>query len=69
MSSEPPSQSEQVDAAKARRSLCNGFITLVMAGALAVGLLLAVPGLKGVATTLSNMKTEWVVVAILLEVL
>jgi uncharacterized membrane protein YbhN (UPF0104 family) len=58
-----------VDAAKARRSLCNGFITLVMAGALAVGLLLAVPGLKGVATTLSNMKTEWVVVAILLEVL
>ena len=58
-----------MDAAKARRSLCNGFITLVMAGALAVGLLLAVPGLKGVATTLSNMKTEWVVVAILLEVL
>ena len=69
MSSEQPSRPEQVDAAKARRSLCNGFITLVMAGALAVGLLLAVPGLKGVATTLSNMKTEWVVVAILLEVL
>jgi uncharacterized membrane protein YbhN (UPF0104 family) len=28
-----------------------------------------VPGLKGVATTLSHMKTKWVVVAILLEVL
>ena len=58
-----------MDAAKARRSLRNGFITLILAGALAVGLLLAVPGLKGVATTVSNMKTEWVAVAILLEIL
>lgn len=69
MSSERPAQPEQVDAAKARRSLRNGFITLVLAGALVVGLLLAVPGLKGVATTVSNMKTQWVVVAVLLEVL
>jgi uncharacterized membrane protein YbhN (UPF0104 family) len=58
-----------VNAAKARRSLRNGFITLVLALALVVGLLLAVPGLKGVATTVSNMKTQWVVVAVLLEVL
>ena len=50
MSSDEPSQLEQVDASKARRSLRNGFITLVLALALAVGLLLAVPGLKGVAT-------------------
>jgi uncharacterized membrane protein YbhN (UPF0104 family) len=64
-----PSQAEQVDASKARRSLRNGFITLVLAGALVVGLLLAVPGLKGVATTVSHMKAQWVVVAILLEVL
>ena len=69
MSSDKPSQPEQVDASKARRSLRNGFITLVLAGALVVGLLLAVPGLKGVATTVSNMKTPWVVVAVLLEVL
>src|SRR6516162_142103 len=69
MSTDQPSQSEHVDAAKARRSLRNGFITLVLAGALVVGLLLAVPGLKGVATTLSNMKTQWVVIAVLLEVL
>ena len=69
MSSEQPSRSEQVDAAKARRSLRNGFITLILAGALVVGLLLAVPGLNGVATTLSKMKTEWVVAAVLLEVL
>src|SRR6201986_400553 len=62
-------QFEQVDAAKARRSLRNGFITLVLGGALIVGLLLAVPGLKGVATTVSHMKAQWVVLAILLEVL
>jgi uncharacterized membrane protein YbhN (UPF0104 family) len=66
-SSKPPLQ--QVDAAKARRSLRNGFITLVLAGALLIGLLLAVPGLQGVATTLSHMKTQWVFVAVLLEIL
>jgi uncharacterized membrane protein YbhN (UPF0104 family) len=64
-SEQPP----QVDAAKARRSLRNGFITLVLAGALVVGLLLGVPGLKGVATTVSHMKAGWVAIAILLEVL
>jgi uncharacterized membrane protein YbhN (UPF0104 family) len=69
VSSDKPSQPEQVDASKARRSLRNGFITLVLALALVVGLLLAVPGLKGVATTVSNMKTQWVAVAVLLEVL
>jgi uncharacterized membrane protein YbhN (UPF0104 family) len=69
MSSVQSSQAQQVDATKARRSLRNGFITLVLAGALAVGLLLAVPGLKGVATTVTHMKAQWVVVAILLEVL
>ena len=62
-------QIEQVDASKARRSLRNGFITLVLAGALVVGLLLGVPGLKGVARTVSNMKVQWVVVAVVLELL
>jgi uncharacterized membrane protein YbhN (UPF0104 family) len=69
VSSGQSSQFEQVDVAKARRSLRNGFITLVLGGALIVGLLLAVPGLKGVANTVSDMKTQWVVVAVLLEVL
>ena len=69
MSADQPPQPVQVDAAKARRSLRNGFITLVLAGALVVGLLLAVPGLKGVATTLSHLKAQWVIVAVLLEVL
>ena len=58
-----------VDAFKARRSLRNGFITLVLGGALVIGLLLAVPGLEGVARTVSNMKPQWVVVAVLFEVL
>jgi uncharacterized membrane protein YbhN (UPF0104 family) len=69
MSSDEPPPPEQVDVAKARRSLRNGFITLVLGLALAAGLLLAVPGLKGVATTLSHMKAQWVLVAVLLEVL
>ena len=69
VSSEKPSGLEQVNASKARRSLRNGFVTLVLTGALVVGLLLAVPGLKGVATTVSNMKAQWVIVAVLLEVL
>jgi uncharacterized membrane protein YbhN (UPF0104 family) len=68
VSSDAP-QLEQVDASKARRSLRNGFITLVLAGALVVGLLLGVPGLKGVATTVSHMKARWVLVAVVLEVL
>ena len=58
---------EQANASQARRSLRNGFITLVLGGALVVGLLLAIPGLKGVATTLSHMKSQWVVVAVVLE--
>src|SRR6201992_602562 len=62
-------QFEQVDAAKARRSLRNGFITLVLGGALIVGLLLAVPGLKGVAKAVSHMNVQWIVVAVLLEAL
>ncbi len=61
--------SEQLDASKARRSLRNGFITLVLGGALAAGLLLAVPGLKGVANTVSGMKAGWVLIAIVLEAL
>jgi uncharacterized membrane protein YbhN (UPF0104 family) len=66
---EPPPELEEVNAAKARRSLRNGFITLILGLALAAGLLLAVPGLKGVAQTISNLKAPWVVVAVVLEVL
>src|ERR1700733_7819418 len=67
MSSVQPSETQQVDASRARRSLRNGFITLVLAGPLVVGRLLTAPGLKGVAPTVSNMKAQWGVVPILLE--
>jgi uncharacterized membrane protein YbhN (UPF0104 family) len=66
---QPYELEQQVNASQARRSLRNGFITLVLGGALVIGLLLAVPGLKRVGTTLSHMKAQWVVVAVLLEVL
>ena len=69
MSTDQAAQPEQVDASKARRSLRNGFITLILGGALVVGLLLAVPGLKGVATTVSHMRAGWVVVGVVLEAL
>jgi uncharacterized membrane protein YbhN (UPF0104 family) len=69
VSTDQAAQPQQVDASKARRSLRNGFITLILGGALVVGLLLAVPGLKGVATTVSHMRAGWVVVAVVLEVL
>ena len=69
MAPDQPPVAADLDATKARRSLRNGFVTLVLAVALAVGLLLAVPGLKGVATTVSNMKLGWVLVALGLEVL
>jgi uncharacterized membrane protein YbhN (UPF0104 family) len=69
VSADQSSQLVQVDAVKARRSLRNGFITLGLGIALAVGLLLAVPGLQDVATTVSSMKAQWVVVAVLLEML
>jgi uncharacterized membrane protein YbhN (UPF0104 family) len=51
------------------RSLWRGLISLVILVALVVSLLLAVPGLHGVADTVSEMKLGWVGVAIALEIL
>jgi uncharacterized membrane protein YbhN (UPF0104 family) len=69
VSSVQPSPLDEAHAATARRSLRNGLVTLALAGALVVGLLLEVPGLKSVATTVSDMKTQWLLVAVALEVL
>jgi uncharacterized membrane protein YbhN (UPF0104 family) len=54
---------------EAGRSLWRGLISLVILGALVVGLLLAVPGLHGVARQVSQMKLGWVLVAVALEIL
>ena len=51
------------------RSLWRGLISLVILLALVVSLLLAVPGLHGVADEVADMHLGWVVVAVVLEIL
>lgn len=53
----------------AGRQLRNGIITLAIVGILVVGMLLAVPGLKGVAHRLRHADLAWVGVALGLEFL
>ncbi len=51
------------------RSLWRGLISLAILVALVAGLLLAVPGLHGVADAVSEMKLGWVLVGVGLEIL
>jgi uncharacterized membrane protein YbhN (UPF0104 family) len=51
------------------RSLWRGLISLVILVALVVSLLLAVPGLHGVADKVADMKLGWVLMAVALEIL
>jgi uncharacterized membrane protein YbhN (UPF0104 family) len=51
------------------RSLWHGLISLAILVALVVGLLLAVPGLHGVAHEVSHMKLGWVLAGVGLEIL
>jgi uncharacterized membrane protein YbhN (UPF0104 family) len=51
------------------RSLWRGLITLVLLVALVVSLLLAVPGLHGVADSVADMNAAWLGVAVALEVM
>jgi uncharacterized membrane protein YbhN (UPF0104 family) len=53
----------------AGRSLWHGLISLVILVALVVGLLLAVPGLHGVARQVSHMTLGWLAVGVVLEIL
>jgi uncharacterized membrane protein YbhN (UPF0104 family) len=55
--------------AAAGKSLWRNLIWLGALVALAVGLLLAVPGLQGVAHTVSRMNVRWLILAVVLEVL
>jgi uncharacterized membrane protein YbhN (UPF0104 family) len=55
--------------AAARKSLWRNLIWLGALVALAVGLLLAVPGLQGVAQTVSRMNVRWLILAVVLEIL
>ena len=51
------------------RSLWRGLISLAILVALVVSLLLAVPGLHGVADAVADMRLGWVAVAVVFEIL
>jgi uncharacterized membrane protein YbhN (UPF0104 family) len=55
--------------ARQGRKLLHGLIWLVVLVLIVVGLLLAVPGLKGVANTVTRMKGGWVAAAVAFEIL
>ncbi len=63
---DPP---ERDDGDDPRRHLRNGLISLVLLLVVVGGLLLAVPGLHGVARTVTHMSTGWVLVATGFEIL
>ena len=59
---------EQLDDAKARRSLRNGLISLVLLIALVAGLLLGIPGLSGVLHTVKRMDGWWIAAGVAFEI-
>jgi uncharacterized membrane protein YbhN (UPF0104 family) len=59
----------EAETEQAGRSLWHGLISLVILGALVVGLLLAVPGLHGVARQVSHMTLGWLAIGVVLEIL
>jgi uncharacterized membrane protein YbhN (UPF0104 family) len=65
----PSDENAGLDAGKASRSLWHGLISLTVLGALVAGLLLAVPGLHGVADEVRHMQVSWLVVGFGLEIL
>jgi len=66
---ETSAQEPQIDSATASRKLRNGLITLALLVILVVALLLAVPGLHGVAHDVTHMGALWLGLAVLLEIL
>ncbi len=68
-----PRAAEELDTTErdreANRSLWRNLIWLVALVALAIGLLLAVPGLRDVGHRVSNMQWSWLLAGIVLEIL
>jgi uncharacterized membrane protein YbhN (UPF0104 family) len=60
-------QELEQDEARATKRLWHGLLSLGVLVALVVGLLLAVPGLHGVAAEVTHMPAGWVVLAVALE--
>jgi uncharacterized membrane protein YbhN (UPF0104 family) len=65
----PPSDGLQLDSAKASRNLRQGMLTVGILVVLVIGLLLAVPGLHGVARKVTQMPAGLVVIAVVFELL
>lgn len=59
----------EIHSNRASRQLLHGLIALFVLVAIVVGLLLAIPGLHGVAKTVERMPAGWVAVAIGCEIL
>src|SRR5665648_505546 len=68
---EPGAGSEGTEAnlEQSSRTLVRGLISLAILVAIVAGLLLAVPGLHGVAELVGNMNAGWLILAVTLEVL
>jgi uncharacterized membrane protein YbhN (UPF0104 family) len=69
MTAATATEDSSLNAAKAGRSLRNGLISLAILLALVTGLLLAIPGLGGVAHAIAHMQGSWLAVAVGLEIL
>jgi uncharacterized membrane protein YbhN (UPF0104 family) len=65
----PRAQATGIDGAIAGRTLRRGLISLVLLVVMVTALLLAVPGLHGVADDVSDMRLGWIAVAVVLEIL
>jgi uncharacterized membrane protein YbhN (UPF0104 family) len=62
-------QTEHLDDAQAAHKLRNGLISLGLLVAIGTGLLLAVPGLRGIGRVVAHMNAGWLGVAVGCEVL
>jgi uncharacterized membrane protein YbhN (UPF0104 family) len=58
-----------LDERTAGRKLVHGLIAIAVLAALVVGLILAVPGLRGVGRTVEHMKAGWILAGVGLELL
>jgi uncharacterized membrane protein YbhN (UPF0104 family) len=68
MSTSERSEPQQVSASEQARRLRNGLISVAVLAVLVIGLLLAVPGLRGVVDVVTDMTPGWVVLAVALEI-
>ena len=72
MADQPTSASDpsgKGDAQNPKRQLVESWVALALVATLVIGLILAVPGLKGVGTALGRAQSGWVVLAVVLELL